>query len=35
MEVVWDGVRKLGYPASTVEKIMGTNVRRIYQEVIG
>ena len=35
MEVVWDGVRKLGYPASTVEKIMGTNVLRIYQDVIG
>ncbi|HEV7287931.1 dipeptidase [Sphingomonas sp.] len=35
MEVVWDGVRKLGYPSGTVEKIMGLNVRRIYQEVIG
>lgn len=35
MEVVWDGVRKLGYPESAVEKIMGTNLRRIYQEVIG
>lgn len=35
MEVVWDGVRKLGYPAATVDKIMGLNVRRIYQEVIG
>ena len=35
MEVVWDGVRKLGYPSATVEKIMGTNLRRIYQEVIG
>ncbi|MBJ7441414.1 MAG: membrane dipeptidase [Sphingopyxis sp.] len=35
MEVVWDGVRKLGYPTSVVEKIMGTNVRRIYQEVVG
>lgn len=35
MEVVRDGVRKLGYPSSTVEKIMGLNVRRIYQEVIG
>lgn len=35
MEVVWDGVRKLGYPSATVEKIMGANVRRIYQEVIG
>ncbi len=35
MEVVWDGVRKLGYPEATVEKIMGTNLRRIYQDVIG
>ena len=35
MEVVWDGVRKLGYPESVVEKIMGTNLRRIYQMVIG
>ncbi|WP_165356274.1 dipeptidase [Sphingosinicella sp. BN140058] len=35
MEVVWDGVRKLGYPETVVEKIMGANVRRIYQEVIG
>ena len=35
MEVVWDGVRELGYPERVVEKIMGTNVRRIYQEVIG
>lgn len=35
MEVVWDGVRKLGYPSGIAEKIMGTNVRRIYQEVIG
>lgn len=35
MEVVWNGVRKLGYPESVVEKIMGTNLRRIYQEVIG
>lgn len=35
MEVLWDGLRQRGYPAGTVEKIMGTNVRRIYQEVIG
>jgi membrane dipeptidase len=34
MEVVWDGVRKLGYPESVVEKIMGTNLRRIYHEVV-
>ena len=35
MEVVWDGARKLGYASSDVEKIMGTNVRRIYQDVVG
>ena len=35
MEVVWDGVRKLGYPESVVEKIMGTNLRRIYNTVVG
>lgn len=34
MEVIWDGVRKLGYPESVVEKIMGTNLRRLYQEVV-
>jgi membrane dipeptidase len=34
MEVVWDGVRKLGYPERVVEKIMGGNLRRIYQDVI-
>ena len=35
MEVVWDGVRKLGYPESVVEKIMGTNLHRVYKTVIG
>lgn len=35
MEVVWDGVRKLGYSEDVVEKIMGLNLRRIYQQVIG
>ena len=35
LKAEWDGVRKLGYPSSDVEKIMGTNLRRIYQEVIG
>jgi membrane dipeptidase len=34
MEVVWSGVRKLGYPEAAVEKIMGTNLRRLYQQVI-
>lgn len=35
MEVVWDGLRARGHSAAVTEKIMGTNVRRIYQEVIG
>lgn len=35
MEVVWDGLRKRGLGSATIEKIMGANVRRIYQEVIG
>ncbi|MFC3710970.1 dipeptidase [Sphingoaurantiacus capsulatus] len=35
MEVVWDGVRKLGLPSADVEKIMGGNLRRLYTEVIG
>ncbi|TXC73769.1 hypothetical protein FSZ31_03300 [Sphingorhabdus soli] len=35
MEVVWDGVRKLGYSAADVDKIMGENLRRVYQEVVG
>ncbi|OBX19243.1 hypothetical protein A9995_08985 [Erythrobacter sp. QSSC1-22B] len=35
MEVVWDGVRKLGYGEAAVEKVMGENLRRIYTEVVG
>lgn len=35
MEVVWDGVRNLGYGEAVVEKIMGENLRRIYAEVVG
>lgn len=35
MEVVAAGLNKLGYPASTVEKIMGGNVYRLYKDVIG
>ena len=35
MEVIWDGMRKRGHSESTVEKVMGTNLRRLYQEVVG
>lgn len=35
MEVVWDGLRKRGYSARDAEKIMGLNLKRLYQEVIG
>lgn len=35
MEVLWEGLRRRGYGATDVEKIMGRNVRRLYQEVIG
>ena len=35
MEVVWDGVKGLGYSEDDVEKIMGLNLLRLYSEVIG
>src|SRR5687768_4581959 len=35
MEVVWDGLVKRGVPASDVERVMGTNLRRLYREVVG
>lgn len=35
MEVVWDGVKKLGYSEREVEKVMGQNLYRLYKEVIG
>jgi len=35
MEVVWDGLVKRGLPASDVERVMGTNLRRLYREVVG
>lgn len=35
MEAVFEGLGKLGYPASHVEKIMGGNLYRLYREVIG
>lgn len=35
MEVVWDGLVKRGLPARDVERVMGTNLRRLYRDVIG
>ncbi len=35
MEVVWDGLVGRGYSEDDVEKIMGKNQFRLYQEVIG
>jgi membrane dipeptidase len=35
MEVVWDGLVGRGYSESEVEKVMGLNLFRLYQEVIG
>jgi membrane dipeptidase len=35
MEVVWDGLAKRGLPTVDVERVMGTNLMRLYREVIG
>ncbi len=35
MEVVWDGLVGLGLSEDEAEKVMGTNLFRLYQEVIG
>lgn len=35
MTVVWDGLVERGYSEDDVEKIMGRNVYRLYQQVIG
>lgn len=35
MEVVWDGLVDRGYSEDQVERIMGLNLYRLYQEVIG
>jgi len=35
MEVVWDGVKKMGYSDTDTEKIMGLNLYRLYKNVIG
>lgn len=35
MEVVWDGLVKRGLPEGDVERIMGSNLLRLYREVMG
>jgi membrane dipeptidase len=35
MEVVWDGLTQLGLSEDDAEKVMGTNLLRLYQAVIG
>lgn len=35
MEVIWDGLRERNYSSSDIEKIMGLNLKRLYQDVIG
>lgn len=35
MEVVWDGLVKRGLPSGDVEKVMGSNLRRLYRDVVG
>ena len=35
MKVVWDGLVRRGYSEDQVEKIMGRNLYRLYEEVIG
>jgi membrane dipeptidase len=35
MEVVWDGLAGRGYSEDEIERIMGLNLYRLYEEVIG
>lgn len=35
MEVVWDGLKKMGLSETDVEKVMGLNLYRLYKDVIG
>jgi membrane dipeptidase len=35
METIWDGLKSRGLADGEVEKVMGSNVRRIYAETIG
>lgn len=35
MEVIWEGLRKRNYSETDIEKIMGGNIQRLYEAVIG
>ncbi|MBC7895228.1 MAG: membrane dipeptidase [Cytophagaceae bacterium] len=35
MEVVWSALEKRGYKSADIERIMGTNLYRLYRDVIG
>lgn len=35
MEVIWDGMKKRGHSDGALEKVFGTNLYRLYSEVIG
>ena len=35
MEVIWDGLKRRGLSERQLERVMGLNVLRIYEEVIG
>ena len=35
MEVVWSALEKRGYKSGDIERIMGTNLYRLYRDVIG
>lgn len=35
MEIIWDGLARRGYKAADSEKIMGLNMRRLYEETVG
>ena len=35
MTVVWDGLAERGYGTADIERIMGTNLLRLYREVLG
>ncbi|MGI9625885.1 MAG: dipeptidase [Longimicrobiales bacterium] len=35
MTVVWDGLVERGYPEDQVERIMGTNLYRLYEDIMG
>jgi hypothetical protein len=35
METIWDGLAKRGMSEGELEKIFGSNIHVLYQEVIG